>query len=86
MHKKILYIAPYREMTGYGNSARNYIEALNKQGHDVCIAPIYISATNYPEEYIDKEILPWRGITQRIMMWSYSIVILSIILMIIDSL
>ena len=30
MHKKILYIAPYREMTGYGNSARNYIEALNK--------------------------------------------------------
>lgn len=61
MHKKILYIAPYREMTGYGNSARNYIEALNKQGHDVCIAPIYISATNYPEEYIDKEILALEG-------------------------
>lgn len=61
MNKKILYIAPYREMTGYGNSARNYIEALYKQGHDLCIAPIYMSAMNYPEEYIDKEILALEG-------------------------
>ena len=61
MNKKILYIAPYREMSGSGNSARNYIEALHKQGHDVCVAPIYMSAMNYPEEHINKEILALEG-------------------------
>ena len=55
---RILYIGPYREFSGAGNSARNYIRALYHAGHDVCIAPIYITGDIYPENEISSEILP----------------------------
>lgn len=58
IYKKILYIGPYREFSGAGNSARNYIHALYKSGHDVCISPIYITGDIYPENEISSEILP----------------------------
>lgn len=58
MHKKILYIGPYREFTGAGNAARNYIQALFESGHDVCIAPIFYTGEIYPENEISSNILP----------------------------
>lgn len=57
-NKKILYIGPYREFGGSGNSARNYIHALYMAGHDVCISPIYVTGDIYPENEISSEILP----------------------------
>jgi len=56
--KKILYIGPFRESSGAGNSCRNYISALHKAGHDICVSPIYNTADIYPDEDIDSEILP----------------------------
>lgn len=56
--KNILYIGPYREFSGEGNSARQYIEALYKQGHDICISPIFYTGEVYPENDISSEILP----------------------------
>lgn len=58
IHNRILYIGPYREFSGAGNSARNYIEALHKAGHDVCIVPIFSTGDLYPENDISSEILP----------------------------
>lgn len=58
MNKNILYIGPYREFSGAGNSARNYIQALLENGHDVCIAPIYYTGDIYPDNEISSEILP----------------------------
>lgn len=57
-NKNILYIGPYREFSGAGNSSRRYIEALHQNGHDVCIAPIFYSGEIYPEQDISSEILP----------------------------
>lgn len=57
-HKNILYIGPYREFGGAGNSARNYIQALFESGHDVCIAPIFYTGDTYPENEISSDILP----------------------------
>ena len=56
--KRILYIGPFRESSGAGNSCRNYISALHKAGHDVCVSSIYNTADIYPVEDIDSEILP----------------------------
>lgn len=58
MYKNILYVGPYREFSGAGNAARNYIEALFKAGHDVCIAPMYFTGDVYPENEISSNILP----------------------------
>ena len=55
---RILYIGPYREFSGAGNSARNYIHALYRAGYNVCIAPIYLTGDIYPENEISSEILP----------------------------
>lgn len=57
MAKKILYIGPYREFSGAGVAARNYIQALFEAGHDVCIAPIYYIGDVYPEQEISSDIL-----------------------------
>lgn len=57
-YKKILYIGPYREFGGAANSSRNFIHALHRAGHDVCIAPIYTTGDIYPENEISSEILP----------------------------
>lgn len=56
--KKILYIGPYREFSGAGNSARKYIEALHRGGHDICISPIFYTGEIYPENDISSDILP----------------------------
>lgn len=53
----ILYIGPYREFTGMGNAARQYIKALLVAGHNVSIRPIYNTFKAYPEKDIDYEIL-----------------------------
>jgi len=58
MSKKILYIGPYRDFSGAGNSARNYIQALFENGHDVCIAPVFYTGDIYPEQEISSDILP----------------------------
>jgi|LakMenE01Jun11ns_1017448.scaffolds.fasta_scaffold9958414_4 glycosyltransferase involved in cell wall biosynthesis len=55
---RILYIGPYREFSGAGQSARNYIRALYHAGHDICIAPIFTTGDIYPENEISSEILP----------------------------
>jgi glycosyltransferase involved in cell wall biosynthesis len=57
-NKNILYIGPYREYSGAGNAARNYIQALYEFGHDVCIAPIFYTGETYPENEISSDILP----------------------------
>lgn len=56
--KNILYIGPYREFTGAGHTARNYIQALFEAGHDICIAPIFYTGEVYPENEISSDILP----------------------------
>jgi glycosyltransferase involved in cell wall biosynthesis len=53
----ILYIGPYREFTGMGNAARQYIKALLVAGHNIGIRPIYNIFKAYPEKDIDYEIL-----------------------------
>lgn len=70
-NKNILYIGPYREFGGAGNSARNYIQALFESGHDVCIAPIFYTGDTYPENEISSDILPLENNTLR----NYDIVI-----------
>lgn len=57
-YKNILYIGPYREFSGAGNAARNYIQAFHEAGHDVCIAPIFYTGETYPENEISSDILP----------------------------
>lgn len=57
-YKNILYIGPYREFTGAGHTARNYIQALFEAGHDICIAPIFYTGEIYPENEISSDILP----------------------------
>jgi glycosyltransferase involved in cell wall biosynthesis len=57
-NKNILYIGPYREYSGAGNAARNYIQALYEAGNDVCIAPIFYTGETYPENEISSDILP----------------------------
>jgi glycosyltransferase involved in cell wall biosynthesis len=59
MHdKRILYIGPYRDFSGAGNAARNYIQALFENGHDICIAPVFYTGDIYPEHEISSDILP----------------------------
>lgn len=53
----ILYIGPYREFSGMGNAARNYIKALYRSGNNVSIRPIYNDHSIYPELAIEKDIL-----------------------------
>lgn len=53
----ILYIGPYREFSGMGNSSRQYIKALLLAGHNIGIRPIYNILKEYPEKDIDSEIL-----------------------------
>lgn len=57
MTKNILYIGPYREFSGAGNAARNYIQALFEIGHDICISPIYYTSDIYPDNEISSDIL-----------------------------
>lgn len=57
-YRRILYIGPYRELSGAGNCARNYIQALFEQGHDLCIAPIFRTGEIYPDNQISSDILP----------------------------
>jgi len=71
IHERILYIGPYREFSGAGNSARNYIEALYKKGHEVCISPLFPTGDLYPENDISSEILPLENNYQK----TYDIVI-----------
>lgn len=53
----ILYIGPYREFSGRGSAARNYIKALVYCGHNVSIRPIYSTFKSYPSFDIDNDIL-----------------------------
>lgn len=53
----ILYIGPYREFSGMGNAARQYIKALIRTGNNISIRPIYNLFKPYPEQDIDNEIL-----------------------------
>lgn len=53
----ILYIGPYREFSGMGNAARQYIKALIKTGHNISIRPIYNLFKPYPITEIDNDIL-----------------------------
>jgi hypothetical protein len=53
----ILYIGPYREFSGMGNAARQYIKALLVAGHNIGIRPTYNVFNAYPEQDIDYEIL-----------------------------
>lgn len=53
----ILYIGPYREFSGMGNAARQYIKALIRTGNNISIRPIYNIFKPYPEQEIDNEIL-----------------------------
>lgn len=53
----ILYIGPYREFSGMGNAARNYIKSLLISGHNISIRPIYNIFKSYPAFDIDNDIL-----------------------------
>lgn len=53
----ILYIGPYREFSGMGNAARQYIKALIRSGHNISVRPIYNIFKPYPKLDIDNEIL-----------------------------
>lgn len=53
----ILYIGPYREFSGMGNAARQYIKALIRAGYNVSVRPIYNLFKPYPIEDIDNEIV-----------------------------
>lgn len=53
----ILYIGPYREFSGMGNAARQYIKALIRTGNNISLRPIYNVFKPYPEQSIDNEIL-----------------------------
>lgn len=53
----ILYIGPYREFSGRGMAARNYIKALVYSGHNVSIRPIYSTFKSYPGFDISNDIL-----------------------------
>lgn len=53
----ILYIGPYREFSGMGNAARQYIKALIQTGHNISIRPIYNIFKPYPSADIDDQIL-----------------------------
>lgn len=55
--ENILYIGPYREFSGMGNAARQYIRALINTGNNICIRPIYNMFQPYPEEEIGHDIL-----------------------------
>lgn len=68
--KNILYIGPYREFSGMGNAARQYIEALLLAGHNVSIKPIYNIFKPYPEDQINPEVLELENNSSR----SYDIV------------
>lgn len=57
-YKKILYIGPYREFSGAGNAARNYIRAFIECGHDICIAPMFYTGEIYADNEIASDILP----------------------------
>lgn len=53
----ILYIGPYREFSGMGNAARNYIKSLVVAGYNVSIRPIYNVFQSYPDKELESEIL-----------------------------
>jgi glycosyltransferase involved in cell wall biosynthesis len=53
----ILYIGPYREFSGMGNAARNYIMSLMHTGHNISIRPIYNEFDPYPESSINEDLL-----------------------------
>lgn len=55
--ENILYIGPYREFSGMGNAARQYIKALIIAGYNVSIRPIYNSFVAYPFDGIEENIL-----------------------------
>jgi glycosyltransferase involved in cell wall biosynthesis len=50
---KIAYLSVYRDGTGYGNSARDFIKCLSKQGADV--VPVWFTLNSNPV-FIDQEI------------------------------
>ena len=53
----ILYIGPYREFSGMGNAARQYIKALVASGDNISIRPSYNIFKPFPKEEIGNEIL-----------------------------
>lgn len=53
----ILYIGPYREFSGMGNAARQYIQSLVFSGHNISIRPSYNYYVAYPSKSIDNSIL-----------------------------
>jgi glycosyltransferase involved in cell wall biosynthesis len=53
----ILYVGPYREFSGMGNAARQYIKALIHSGANVSVRPSYNIFKPLPSEEIDNEIL-----------------------------
>lgn len=53
----ILYIGPYREFSGMGNAARNYIKSLILAGYNISLRPIYNTFRNYPEYELDSQIM-----------------------------
>lgn len=57
MMNNILYIGPYREFSGMGNAARQYIKALIHTGHNISIRPTYNIFKPYATSEIDNEIL-----------------------------
>jgi glycosyltransferase involved in cell wall biosynthesis len=52
----ILYIGPYREFSGAGNTSRAYIKSLIKTGHNISVRPIFNIFKNYPIESTDQDI------------------------------
>jgi glycosyltransferase involved in cell wall biosynthesis len=53
----VLYIGPYREFSGMGNAARQYIKALIKAGYNICLRPVYNIYQPYPENDMSNEIV-----------------------------
>jgi glycosyltransferase involved in cell wall biosynthesis len=53
----ILYIGPYREFSGMGNAARQYIQTLIAAGYNISVRPIYNIYQSYPDIEIPNQIL-----------------------------
>jgi len=55
MTKNILFIGPYRQQDGWGQSARNLISSLLTTSHDLTLRPVYLANTSLVnDEVFDK--------------------------------
>lgn len=53
----ILYIGPYREFSGMGNAARQYIRSIIESGDNISIRPSYNIFKPFPTEEVGNDIL-----------------------------